>query len=106
MEMGLLDEAVEEYQQALRAEADHLPTYEMLGRCFMERGDHEIAVKSLSRALEAPCEVEDELIGIYYLLGQNHEQLGNTDKAVDFYEKVFSLDINFEDVTERLRILR
>ena len=27
-------------------------------------------------------------------------------EAVEFYEKVFSLDINFEDVTERLRALR
>jgi len=106
MEMGLLDEAVAEYQQALRAAVDHLPTYEMLGRCFMERGDHEIAVKSLSRALKVPHEVEDELIGIYYLLGQTHEKLGNTDEAVEFYEKVFYLDINFEDVTERLRALR
>ena len=63
-------------------------------------------MKTLTRALEAPFEVEEELIGIYYLLGKNHEQLGNTDEAVDFYEKVFSLDINFEDVTERLRALR
>jgi tetratricopeptide (TPR) repeat protein len=106
MEMGLLDEAVAEFQQALRAASDHLPTFEMLGRCFMEKGDYEIAVKSLTRALEAPFEVEDELIGIYYQLGKANEELGNKDQAVEFYEKVFSLDINFEDVTERLRALR
>ncbi len=106
MEMGLLDEAVAEYQQALRVAPDHLPTYEMLGRCLMERGDYEIAVKSFSHALQAPYEVEEELIGIYYLLGKTHEKLGNKGQAVEFYEKVFYLDINFEDVTERLRALR
>jgi hypothetical protein len=50
--------------------------------------------------------VEDELIGIYYLMGRAHEDQGNSADALEFYEKVFSLDINFEDVTERLRALR
>ena len=48
----------------------------------------------------------DEMIGIYYWLGRAHQQLGNTREAVEFYDRVFSLDINFADVTERLRALR
>ena len=36
----------------------------------------------------------------------SHEQLGNKLQAVEFYDRVFSLDINFVDVTERLRALR
>ncbi len=105
-EMGLLDEAVEEFQAALRASADHLPTYEMLGQTFLEKGTPETAVRVLSRALEVPFEVEDELLGIYYCLGRSHQDIGNTDEALEFYERIFSLDINFADVTERLRALR
>ncbi len=106
MEMGLLDEAVAEFQVALRARPDHLPTFEMLGRCWLEMGKPEMAVRSLQRALQAPWDVEDELIGIYYHLAKAHEQLGNQRQALEFYEKVFALDINFLDVTERLRALR
>lgn len=105
-EMGLLDEAVEEFQAALRASADHLPTYEMLGQTFLEKGTPETAVRVLSRALEVPFEVEDELLGIYYCLGRSHQDIGNTEEALEFYERIFSLDINFADVTERLRALR
>ncbi len=105
-EMGLLDEAVEEFQAALRASADHLPTYEMLGQTFLDKGTPETAVRVLTRALDAPYEVEDELLGIYYYLGRSHEQSGNKEQALEFYERVFSLDINFADVTERLRALR
>ena len=72
----------------------------------MEKGQPDMAVRALNRALEAEFEVEDELIGIYYLMGKAQEELGNTEEAVEFYEKVFSLDINFQDVTERLRSLR
>ena len=105
-EMGLLDEAISEFQQALRADAQNLATYELLGQTFMEKGQPEVAIRTLSRATEMPFDVEDELLGIYYYLGRAHEELGNRDDAVEYYEKVFALDINFEDVTERLRSLR
>ncbi len=105
-EMGLLDEAVEEFQAALRASANHLPTYEMLGQTFMEMGETTAALNTLSRALEVDYDIEDDLVGIYYYLARAHEDLGNTDEALRFYDKVFALDINFADVTERLRRLR
>ena len=105
-EMGLLDEAISEFQSALRASPDHLPTYEMLGQTFMEVGQPEAAVNSLTRALGVGHGIEDELIGIYYYLGLAQEQVGNNESAVEFFHKVFALDINFADVTERLRKLR
>ncbi|MDH3224424.1 MAG: hypothetical protein OEO23_11970, partial [Gemmatimonadota bacterium] len=105
-EMGLVDEAIAEFQQALRGSGHHLPTHEMLGQCFMEKGQYEVAIRSMTKALKGPYEVEDELLGIYYYLGRAHEELGNGAPATEFYEKIFALDINFRDVTERLRALR
>ena len=105
-EMGLLDEAIGEFQAALRASRVHLPTYEMLGQCFLEKDQPRAAVQTLRKALEAPYDVEDELLGIYYFLGRAHEELDESDEAVEYYDRVFALDINFMDVTERLRSLR
>jgi tetratricopeptide (TPR) repeat protein len=105
-EMGLIDEAIGEFQKALRADGKNLATIEMLGQCFMEKGEPQFAVRSLARATEMSWDVEDELLGIYYYLGRAHEELGQRDEAVEFYEKVFALDINFQDVTDRLRSLR
>lgn len=105
-EMGLLDEAVEKFQEALRASPGHLPTYELLGQTFMEKGEPIAAVRVLERALKVPHQIEDELIGIYYFLGRAQEDVGNTEAAIEFYDRVFALDINFGDVTERLRKLR
>lgn len=105
-EMGLLDEAITSFQAALRASANHLPTYELMGQTFIEMGQPEAAVRSLERALQSPSAVEDELVGIYYYLGRAYEELEKKDSAVDYYDRVFALDINFADVTERLRELR
>ena len=77
-----------------------------MGQTFMDMGQPEAAVKSLERALETANTVEDELVGIYYYLGRAHEELQNRESAVEYYDRVFALDINFADVTERLRELR
>lgn len=105
-EMGLLEEAVSSFQQALRASAEHLPTYELLGQTFMEMGQPEAAIRTLERALEVTPDVEDEFVGIYYHLARAFEALDRKDSAVEYYDRVFALDINFADVTERLRELR
>ena len=105
-EMGLLDEAISSFQAALRASSDHLPTYELMGQTFIEMGKPEAAVKSLRRALQTNSGVEDDLVGIYYYLARAYEALDDKPSAVEFYDRVFSLDINFADVTERLRELR
>ena len=42
----------------------------------------------------------------YYYLGLAHETIGDNDMALEFYDRVFAIDINFADVTERLRALR
>jgi tetratricopeptide (TPR) repeat protein len=104
--MGLLDEAISEFQMALRADGRHLPTYEVLGEAFLDKGEPQATIRALDRAVRIPHDVEDELLGIYYYLGRAHEELGNRDSAREFYERTFALDINFRDVTERLRQLR
>lgn len=104
-EMGLLDEAIAMFQAALRARPGHLGAIEMMGQCFLDRDEPGMAVRVLSRALELDRPIEDDLLGIYYYLGEAHERTGNPDEAREFYEKVFALDINFKDVTERLRSL-
>lgn len=105
-EMGLYQEAIAEFQQSLRADPRNLGTFEMLGQCFLDEGQPEVAIRTLNRALGLGFDVEDDLLGIYYYMGKAHEGLGNSEMAREFYEKVFSLDINFKDVTERLRALR
>ncbi|MEX0979649.1 MAG: tetratricopeptide repeat protein [Gemmatimonadota bacterium] len=105
-EMGLLDEAIGEFQQALRASGGNLATYELLGQCFMDGDQPEVAVRTLKKALDLPYEVEEELLGIYYYLARGFEATNDPEQALDYYEKVFTLDINFMDATERLRALR
>ena len=78
----------------------------MLGQCFLDKGEAQAAIRTLERGVKLPIQVEDDLLGVYYFLGKANESIGDSTAARDFYEKIFSLDINFKDVTERLKALR
>jgi len=101
-EMGLLDEAISEFQVALRAGDDRLKIFEELGQCFLLKKQYNIAVKVLGRALQFEPDDEIELIGVYYHLGRAFEELDDRPKALDAYERVVGLDINFKDVADRM----
>jgi len=102
-DMGLFDEAVNQFQTALRAgSTDRLKIYEELGHCFLMKQQYNIAVKVLSRALQFDHGDEIELIGVYYLLGRSYEEMHQSGEALDAYERVVGLDIGFKDVTERM----
>jgi tetratricopeptide (TPR) repeat protein len=101
-EMGLLDEAISEFQVALRGGDDRLKIFEELGQCFLLKKQFNIAVKVLSRALQFEPDDEIELIGVYYHLGRAFEELEDRSNALDAYERVVGLDINFKDVADRM----
>ncbi len=101
-EMGLLDEAIAEFQKALRAPTNRVPTYEALGAAFIEKEQYQMAATILSRGLSEKGMTDDQLVGVLYLLGRCAEERGMHDAAVEYYQRVFVVDIQFRDVGERL----
>ena len=104
-EMGLLDEAISEFQKALRAPNNRVPTYEALGLCFIEKEQYPMAATILGRALHEPGISESHLIGVLYLLGRCAQERGQREAAIEYYQRVFVVDIQFQDVSERLAIV-
>ncbi|MBA4072835.1 MAG: hypothetical protein C0497_13505 [Gemmatimonas sp.] len=101
-EMGLLDEAIAEFQKALRGAHLRVRTYEALGMCFLEKGQLPVALTILQRALAEPGAGDEQLVGVLYLLGYVSEGLKKPAEAKAYYERVFAVDIQFRDVGDRL----
>jgi tetratricopeptide (TPR) repeat protein len=104
-EMGLLDEAIGEFQKALRSPAGRLKTAEALGTCFYEKGQHSVAATVLRRAVESESGGDDDKIGLLYWLGRSEEAVGKNADALVHYQRVFAVDIGFEDISERVQQL-
>jgi tetratricopeptide (TPR) repeat protein len=101
-EMGLVDEAIAEFQKALRAPSNRVPTYEALGACFIEKEQYSMAATILARALNEKGVTDDNLVGVLYLLGRCAEARGQQDQALEYYQRVFVVDIQFRDIGERM----
>ena len=101
-EMGLVDEAIAEFQKALRSAQNRARTFEALGQCFLEKKQLPVATTILQRALSEPGIGDEQLVGVLYLLGYIHESLSKWAEAKAMYERVFAVDIQFRDVGDRL----
>ncbi|MEX2109491.1 MAG: tetratricopeptide repeat protein [Gemmatimonadaceae bacterium] len=102
-EMGLLDEAIAEFQKALRGAAHRIRAYEALGQCFIDRHQYDVAIGVLSRALREQELEDDDQIGMLYLLGLAAEGNRQPRDAAAYYQRVVAIDIDFRDVGARLK---
>ncbi len=101
-EMGLLDEAIAQFQRALRWPEGRLKASEALGIAFHDKGRHAIAEAVLSRAIEGLPGTDDAKIGLIYWLGRALEAQGKEPAALGWYERALAVDIRFLDLADRI----
>lgn len=104
-EMGLLDEAIAQFQKALRSPEGRLRTSEQLGGAFFEKGQYPIAEAVLRRAVDTLGGSDDEQLGLLYWLGRALEAQGRGREALPLYERALAVDIRFLDLGDRVRRL-
>jgi tetratricopeptide (TPR) repeat protein len=104
-EMGLLDEAIAEFQKALRASEGRLRAAEALGSAFYEKGQFSVAATVLRRGIDGEAGSDESKIGLLYWLARCEEEQGRVAEALDVYQRVFAVDIKFQDVGERVKQL-
>jgi tetratricopeptide (TPR) repeat protein len=111
-EMDLLDEAVREFQTAvgLSMPKDGTPRYlqccNLLGHCFMQKGLPKAAVIWFKKGLDAPGHSEDEYQALRYELAAAFEQMGDLNQAIDAFTEVYSVDVAYRNVAEKLQDLQ
>lgn len=111
-EMGLLDEAIGEFQKVAKAVQEGRPfryamqCCTMLGLTFAEKNEPKIAALWYQRALELPGLEQETVIALRYDLGVAEEQAGNVDAALDSFRQVYAMNIDYRDVSERISALQ
>ncbi|MBW8771803.1 MAG: tetratricopeptide repeat protein [Gemmatimonadetes bacterium] len=105
-EMGLLDEAIGEFQKALRAPEGKLRSSEALGTAFFEKEQYAVAETILKRAVENIAASDQEMLGLYYWLGRSCEAQQKVAEAQAAYQHVTAVNIKFLDTADRVKALR
>jgi pilus assembly protein FimV len=111
-EMGLLDEAIGEFQKVAKAIQKGKPfRYEMncstmLGLSFMDKGEPMVASLWYKRALLTPGLEEESILALRYDLGLALESAGESNAALDSFRQVYAANIDYRDVADRIAALQ
>jgi len=111
-EMGLLEEAISEFQKVAKATDRGKPfRYSMqcstlLGLAFMEKGQPSIAAIWYERALRTPDMDPESTLALLYDLGVAQESAGELEAALKSFSQVYAANIDYRDVAERIAALQ
>lgn len=111
-EMGLLDEAIGELQKVCQfVDRGHtfpnlMQAYTWLAQCFLDKAMPEVAVRWYEKALKLPNLEQETRTALHYELASALESSGNNPSALSNFLEVYSSNIDYRDVAERIKALR
>ncbi|MCP3982440.1 MAG: tetratricopeptide repeat protein [bacterium] len=101
-EMGLIDEAIAEFQTSIKAPELLRDGCTMLAMCHRDRNELSDAVEWYRKAVEAPGRDPDALSGLRYDLAETLLLAGDQDAALDVFRDVLADNPAFRDVQTRV----
>jgi tetratricopeptide (TPR) repeat protein len=104
-EMGLLDEAIGEFQLSAKDPHFLVSCCSMLGLCFLDKGLPELAIKWYRRGLEAETISEEDTLGLLYDMGCAYLAMGDQAGAYKTFVDAYGINTNYRDVVARIEEL-
>jgi tetratricopeptide (TPR) repeat protein len=102
-EMGLLDDAMAEFERSSRNRRKEADAFYMVGLCRMERQQFAEAVEAFQRAHAAEVVTDNQRVAIHYELGRALHRSGRLWEALAAMRAVVSMDPSFKDAGEHVR---
>jgi pilus assembly protein FimV len=101
-EMGLLPEAIREFQVASRDTTFFVESCSNIGVCYQEQGMWTEAAEWYQKALVAPDISSEARVGLRYDLAAAYQSAGDVDQAADIFEEIAATNPSYRDVSDRL----
>ena len=96
------DEAQKHLQLAQKSPKDRLQALYYLAMCFIKKGQRDMAVMQLETARDQIPTMDDLKKKVVYQLGLCAEETGDFERAYAYYKDVYSNDVTFGDLNERM----
>jgi pilus assembly protein FimV len=111
-EMDLTDEAIKEFQIALRAlDSDRDPRKViqccgMLSTCYLKKGMPRSVLRWCQTGLSVPDLSSHEALAFRYDMGLAHIMAEDNEQALECFDKIFVVDTGYRDVAQRIDELK
>jgi tetratricopeptide (TPR) repeat protein len=104
-EMGLLEDAIREFEVAARDEKRACVCRSMVGMIQMERGKVPEAIEAFQKGLAAPLKTAEQEMVLCFEIGAGYEAMNRTKEALSYFQRVARRDGAYRDVSDRIRRL-
>lgn len=104
-EMGLIDDAIGEFELSRRNPMRECMSCTMIGLCNLEKNEVATAISFFKKGLYAENKTDGEELGLYFELGAAYERLADAKEALYYYQKVQKREPTFRAVQERIEAL-
>lgn len=102
---GALDESISHLQAAQRNPKLLGPSLLLLGKAYREKQFYDLAAEQLQAAAEKASRMDAFKKEVLYELGCCYEAMGAPEKAGEAYKALYSVDIGYRDVAEKMQQL-
>jgi tetratricopeptide (TPR) repeat protein len=105
-DMGLTDDAIREFQISRDNPKRFIPSSNMIGMCYMEKGLYPLAIDVLKDAIDKMEDTGESYWAMKYDLAEAYEKNENFKKALDLYTEVYEWNSKFRSVSYKINSLR
>ncbi len=105
-EMGLLDDAISEFEKAEKEPSRYVDCQTLKGLSYSDKEDYGNAEIMFQQALDSPYLEEMQRLNLGYELGLLYERAGRANDALISFQDVLSQDSNYRDVRDRVKTLK
>lgn len=103
LKVGDVDAALAELQKCQEEPRTREEAVFLLGRCFQEKGIHDLAIKQFEKALESRSKIDGRAKEILYHLGSLAEAKGDLEAARGHFIRIYEVDIAYRDVAAKMQ---
>jgi len=101
-EMGLIDDAIREFDVAARDQEMECVCQSMIGTLELARGNVAVAIEAFLRGLNSPVKEPAQETTLLYELGNAYEAKKMNREALAYFQKVVRKDPRYRDVGDRI----
>ena len=105
-EMGLLDDAISEFEKAEKEPARYVDCQTLKGLSFSDKNDYATAELMFQQALDSSHLEEVQRLNLGYELGLLYERSDRSNDALNSYQDVFSQDQDYRDIRDKISVLQ
>ena len=105
-EMGLINDAIKEFQLSRKDPKYFIPSMNMLAICYKEKGLYKLAIETLEDAIKGLDKSQEEYLAMRYELADAYEKDGDIASAFNLYTEIYGMDSGFRDVAQKIEALK